>query len=94
MVSFMAVETFTAYPLWYTVSSLVVFAARPPMTASAEYAGAAPGIQSLGVACHLGVDACRRGIKTALWRASQARRPEIPLRLGARSLQARSPMAQ
>ena len=34
MAYFMAVVTLTAYPLWYTVSSLVVFATRPPMTAS------------------------------------------------------------
>ena len=57
MVSLMAVETFTAYPLWYTVSSLMVFATRPPMTTFAKLAGTAPGMQYSGAAYHRGVGA-------------------------------------
>ena len=39
MVSFMEVVTLIAYPLWYTVSTRVVLATRPPMTASAGWCG-------------------------------------------------------
>ena len=49
MVFFMAVVTLMGYPPWYTVSIRVVLAT------SAGDAGTAPGIQSLGAACHLGV---------------------------------------
>ena len=91
MVSFMAVVTLTTNPRWYTVSVLVVLATRPPITASTGYAGTAIGTQSLGAACHRGVGAHRRGARTALWRASHALRPGIPLRAGALSFRARSP---
>ena len=54
MVSFIAVETFKACHMWYTVSSFLVLATRPPTTTSATYSGTAPGIQSLGATNHLG----------------------------------------
>ena len=91
MASFMAVVALTANPLWYMVSVLVVLATRPPITASAGYAGTALGTQSLGAACHCGVGARRRDVRTTLWRASQALRPGIPVPAGALSFRARSP---
>ena len=57
MVSFMAVVTWIAYPLWYTVSTRVVLAPRPTIIDSTRYAGTALGMQSLGAACHRGGDA-------------------------------------
>ena len=72
MVSFMAAMTLVANRLGYTVSSLVVFATRPSMTASAGYASIALCSQPLGAACHRGVGARKRGIKLTSWRASRA----------------------
>ena len=94
MVSFMAFVTLTAQPLWYTVSIRVVLATRPPMTASAGYAGIVIGIHSFEAACHRGRGARRRGAKMALWRASHALGPRIPLRVGALSFRVRSPFTQ
>ena len=54
MVSFMAVITLLRCPPWYTVSTRMVLATRPPMTTAAWYMGTAPGIQSLGAACQRG----------------------------------------
>ena len=51
MVSFMAIVTLTAHPLWYTVSTRVMWATRPLSTASAGYAGIALTIQFFGAAC-------------------------------------------
>ena len=44
MAPLVAGETFTAYPLWYAVSSLVALVAHPPTMASARHASTAPGI--------------------------------------------------
>ena len=79
MVSFMAVLTLIAYPLWYTVSTQVVFATRPLVTTSAGYAGTALEMQSLGEVCNRGEGTRSRGSWTALWGASHTLRPGIPL---------------
>jgi hypothetical protein len=50
----------------------------PPMTTSVWYVGTAPGIRSLGAACHRGRGSLSRGLRTAAWRASHALRPGIP----------------
>ena len=94
IVSFMAAITLPAQPLWYTASIQVLLANQPLMTPSAGYAGTPLGIQGLGAACHRSRRARRRGATTALWWASLALRPGMPLRVGSPSFRVRSPLTR